>query len=118
MNKDLDDRILPKGQYRDAENIKIAKSDSSNVGAAQNIKGNTIQYTTSLCLPTSTIVNLNDEVFPLWDTIGYYANSQTGDVFWFVTSFAGPTSDNVLDHKAATDVVVDYDVLMMMIHRS
>ena len=106
MNKDLDDRILPKGQYRDAENIKIAKSDSSNVGAAQNIKGNTIQYTTSLGLPTSTIVNLNDEVFPLWDTIGYYANSQTGDVFWFVTSFAGPTSDNVLDHKAATDVVV------------
>ena len=106
MNKDLDDRILPKGQYRDAENIKIAKSDSSNVGADQNIKGNTIQYTTSLGLPTSTIVNLNDEVFPLWDTIGYYANSQTGDVFWFVTSFAGPTSDNVLDHKAATDVVV------------
>ena len=106
MNKDLDDRILPKGQYRDAENIKIAKSDSSNVGAAQNIKGNTIQYTTSLGLPTSAIVNLNDEVFPLWDTIGYYANSQTGDVFWFVTSFAGPTSDNVLDHKAATDVVV------------
>ena len=106
MNKDLDDRILPKGQYRDAENIKIAKSDSSNVGAAQNIKGNTIQYTTSLGLPTSAIVNLNDEVFPLWDTIGYYANSQTGDIFWFVTSFAGPTSDNVLDHKAATDVVV------------
>ena len=106
MNKDLDDRILPKGQYRDAENIKIAKSDSSNVGAAQNIKGNTIQYTTSLNLPTSAIVDLNDEVFSLWDTIGYYANSQTGDIFWFVTSFAGPTSDNVLDHKAAVDVVV------------
>jgi hypothetical protein len=106
MNKDLDDRILPKGQYRDAENIKIAKSDSSNVGAAQNIKGNTIQYTTSLGLPTSTAINLNDEIFSLWDTIGYYANSQTGDVFWFVTSFAGPTSDNVLDHKPASDVVV------------
>ena len=65
MNKDLDDRILPKGQYRDAENIKIAKSDSSNVGAAQNIKGNTIQYTTSLGLPTSTAINLNDEIFSL-----------------------------------------------------
>ena len=106
MNKDLDDRILPKGQYRDGQNIKIAKSDSSNVGAVQNIKGNTIQYTTSLGLPVSTIVNLQDEIFSLWDTIGYYANSQTGDVFWFVTSFAGPTSDNVLNHKAAINVVV------------
>ena len=41
MNKDLDERIIPPGQYRDALNIEISTSESSNAGTAQNIKGNT-----------------------------------------------------------------------------
>ena len=45
MNKDLDERIVPKGQYRDALNIKISTSDSDSggigsVGTVQNIQGN------------------------------------------------------------------------------
>ena len=39
MNKDLDERILPKGQYRDAMNIQITTSDGSDVGSAQSILG-------------------------------------------------------------------------------
>lgn len=40
MNKDLDDRLLPEGEYRDALNIQISKSEGSDVGAAHNILGN------------------------------------------------------------------------------
>ncbi len=40
MNKDLDERLIPNGEYRDALNIEISSSESSNVGSAQNIKGN------------------------------------------------------------------------------
>ena len=52
MNKDLDERIVPKGQYRDALNIQIATSDSdasgiANVGTAQNLQGNRQVTTTS-----------------------------------------------------------------------
>ena len=41
MNKDLDERIVPNGQYRDAINIQISTSDSGidglgNVGTVQN----------------------------------------------------------------------------------
>ena len=43
MNKDLDERLIPNGQYRDALNIQIATSDDSNVGSAQTLLGNTIQ---------------------------------------------------------------------------
>jgi hypothetical protein len=43
MNKDMDERLVPQGQYRDALNIQIATSDDSNVGAAQNLKGNVIR---------------------------------------------------------------------------
>ena len=32
MNKDLDERLLPNGQYRDALNIQVASSDGDDVG--------------------------------------------------------------------------------------
>ena len=40
MNKDLDDRILSKGEYRDAQNINVSKSEGSDVGALENVLGN------------------------------------------------------------------------------
>jgi len=41
MNKDLDERLVPNGEYRDALNIEISTSEGSNVGSVQNIKGTT-----------------------------------------------------------------------------
>ena len=41
MNKDLDERLVPNGEYRNAENIEIATSESSEVGTIQNVVGNT-----------------------------------------------------------------------------
>ena len=40
MNKDLDERLVPYGEYRDAMNIKVSTSEDSDVGTAQNILGN------------------------------------------------------------------------------
>ena len=40
MNKDLDERLVPNGQYRDALNLDLANSEGSNVGTLQNVKGN------------------------------------------------------------------------------
>ena len=40
MNKDLDARIIPNGEYRDAQNAQISKSESANVGNLENILGN------------------------------------------------------------------------------
>ena len=40
MNKDLDERLIPNGEYRDALNLDIANSEGSNVGTLQNVKGN------------------------------------------------------------------------------
>ncbi len=40
MEKDLDERIVPNGQYREALNISVSTSEDSDVGAAQNILGN------------------------------------------------------------------------------
>lgn len=45
MNKDLDARLLKNGEYVDAQNIYVTKSEGSNVGTAQNILGNKLAYT-------------------------------------------------------------------------
>ena len=42
MNKDLDERLVPKGEYRDAMNIQVSTSEASDVGTVQNILGNKI----------------------------------------------------------------------------
>ena len=40
MNKDLDERLVPQGEYRDALNIGIGRSEGSDVGALENLLGN------------------------------------------------------------------------------
>tara|TARA_R110002153_G_scaffold5200_2_gene24488 strand:- start:4389 stop:10721 length:6333 start_codon:yes stop_codon:yes gene_type:complete len=40
MNKDLDERLVPKNEYRDALNIDIATTEGSDIGSAQNSYGN------------------------------------------------------------------------------
>jgi hypothetical protein len=40
MNKDLDDRLIPNGEYRNAVNVSINKSTGENVGTAQTVLSN------------------------------------------------------------------------------
>ena len=45
MNKDLDERIVPNGQYRDAMNIQVRTTSGDSdgegdAGTAQNVLGN------------------------------------------------------------------------------
>ena len=40
MNKDLDERLIPNSEYRDALNIAVSRSENSDVGALESIRGN------------------------------------------------------------------------------
>ena len=44
MNKDLDERLVPNGEYRHAVNVRVNTSDSSDVGALNNILGNELVF--------------------------------------------------------------------------
>ena len=81
MNKDVDERLLPKGQYPHAENIRVSNSDGSDVGAIENIKGN--KALTNLGLTNAKC-------------IGATADNANRKLYWFVTS----------DEK---DLVLEYD---------
>ena len=41
MNKDLDARIIPSGEYRNAVNVQVNKSEGEQVGSLENVLGNT-----------------------------------------------------------------------------
>mgnify|MGYP000716404899 CR=1 FL=1 len=58
MNKDLDARLLPSGEYRNAINAQVSRSEGADVGALENVLGNysiqtfePVSYT-HLTLPT------------------------------------------------------------------
>ena len=42
MNKDLDARLLPSGEYRNAINAQVSKSENAGVGSLENVLGNSI----------------------------------------------------------------------------
>mgnify|MGYP001814785583 CR=1 FL=1 len=82
MNKDTDERFLPKGQYPHAENIRVANSDGSDVGALENVRGN------------EQLTNLN---LTNGQTIGTFSDDSNQKIYWFVTSV---DKDLVIEHDA------------------
>ena len=63
MNKDLDSRLLPSGEYRNALNAQVSKSEGSDVGALENVLGNELLTNFGLSVSNlSSIGYLSDEV--------------------------------------------------------
>ena len=72
MNKDLDDRLIPNGEYRDAQNISVGKSEADDIGALENILGNTL-------VPGTDLNNANLVI------IGYFTDSNSNTIYLFLT---------------------------------
>ena len=53
MNLDLDERLIPKGEYRKAQNVLITNSEDSDVGAIENVRGNELISDADLNLPAA-----------------------------------------------------------------
>ena len=87
MNKDLDERLVPKGEYREAQNILITQSDGSDVGAIENILGNALAKGLVPGITTPTIIPI--------ETIGHYIDRLNHRVFWFITDFTGMAGNDI-----------------------
>ena len=90
MNKDLDERLLPAGTYRDALNIQVAGSESSNVGAVQNILGNQLAYTANIGVVGGKC-------------IGSIADTENEKIYWFI---AGTAVDAIAEFDQSTETVL------------
>ena len=92
MNKDLDERLVPNGEYRDALNIEVSASEGSDIGAVQTVMGNT---KLSLLPSGSTC-------------IGEITNEKEDKLYWLVS---GQGQDFIVEYNyddgSVNPVVVD-----------
>ena len=89
MNKDVDERILLKGEYKDAMNIQISTSEGSDVGAVENILGNLMLHDTSL-IPLKS------------KCVGAIADEKNDVLYWFTFH---ATKDTILKYDRKTNKV-------------
>ena len=80
MNKDLDSRLVPSGEYRDAVNVQVIKSEGEDVGALENAQGNQI------------IASFDDLIGINFASVGYFADQNTSRIYVFLTTNTTGTS--------------------------
>lgn len=76
MNKSFDERVLPDGEYIDAQNIRIGSTEDNSVGAIENVLGNT---------RVATVIYDGEPISANARCIGAYEDSQNEVLYWFVT---------------------------------
>jgi hypothetical protein len=89
MNKDLDERLLPPGEYRDGQNISVNKSEGPDEGVVENIIGNNLYSN----------FNFGTGV----EIIGTYVDTDKDRIFIFATNHSD-SSPNQLDARAVGNV--------------
>ena len=98
MNKDLDERLIPNGQYRDAMNVEVSTSEGASAGVVKNILGN------KRIDATTTFPGIPEG----FTCVGSIANEKTNKLYWFISSYE---KDAIIEHDLINDkvnpVVVD-----------
>ena len=89
MNKDLDERLLPPGEYRDGRNISVNKSEGPDEGVVENIIGNNLYSN----------FNFGTGV----EIIGTYVDTDRDRIFVFATNHSDG-SPTQLDARAIGNV--------------
>ena len=101
MNQDLDDRLLPSGEYREGINIQVSKSEGADVGALQNVLGNkkTVDF--------RAITGVNDLVI-----IGQFTDATNNIIYVFLTNYTDPNpAFQPIYSSSAKNFIYSYNVL-------
>jgi hypothetical protein len=85
MNKDLDARLIPQGEYRDAVNIQVSKSEGDDVGALENVLGN----------KSVADFNIANGGTNVGKCIGTFVDEFNSIVYLFFTDYTDPYTDNI-----------------------
>ena len=95
MNKDLNERLVPKGEYRDALNIQVNTSDGSDVGTVQNILSN------------EKIFELSQSAVTNPTCVGAVVDSENNKFYWFVK---GDDKDLIIEYSDQQTRLIVVDV--------
>jgi hypothetical protein len=93
LNKDLDARLVPQGEYRDAVNIQVNKSEGDSVGSLENVLGN------------YPVLNITTLLAAGLECIGQQIDESNGYVYLFLTdNFQSLSFD-----KEAKNYIIQFD---------
>ena len=120
MNKDVDERLVPNGEYRHAINVQVSTSENSEVGTVQNILGNERLYDVgqiNIGANASCIGTVSDEK----DDAFYWFISEEGLPDFFAGNYTNgffESKDMILRHKnnLVEYVFVDLKELYVLIN--
>ena len=92
MNKDLDDRLVPNGEYRNAVNIEVSQSDGSDVGTVSASLGN---------LKITDFDLSNDCEAKI---IGIFTDERSKSIYAFITNFIDTSGDKLSNFASGSSV--------------
>ena len=95
MNKSLDERLVPVGEYTDALNIRISADEDGEAGSIENSKGNERM---------TTLEYKGDQLSSSAVCIGAFEDGANETIYWFVTDQANTTSST-----GVVDMIVSYN---------
>lgn len=95
LNKDLDARLMPQGEYRDAVNIQVNKSEGDSVGSLENVLGN---------FPVLNIATMPGLAAGL-ECIGQQVDESNGYVYLFLTN----NFQSLRYEKTAKNYIIQFD---------
>lgn len=109
MNKDLDERLVPNGEYRDALNLEVSTSDGSDVGSLQLLPGNSerINRTYNKVTKKHTTwasYGLSDYIQDTAVCVGIKKDPTTEMIYWFISDPVNNVSA-IAEYDQTNDVV-------------
>ena len=92
MNKDLDERLVPNGEYRDALNVDISQSEGADVGTVSASLGN---------LKITDFDLSNDCEAKI---IGVFTDERNKSIYVFITNFVDTSNDKVSNFASGSSI--------------
>jgi len=102
MNKVVDERLVPDGQYIDAMNVRMGSTEQAEMGVVENTKGN-------LSLTALTYIN-GIPLSAQAKCIGAFADGANETLYWFVHD---PNFETAVTEKL--DLIVSYNTLTTIV---
>ena len=103
MNKSLDERLIPAGDYIDALNIRVSSDEDGEALTAENAKGNELLVTPEY--EGSVLTNAK--------CIGAFEDGTNETIYWFVTS---DEADMILSYNTRTDSIAYHVVSVTVLN--
>ena len=95
MNKSVDERLVPVGEYVDAMNVRLGSTETTEIGAVENSKGN---------LQLTNVGYGGNPLSKAARCIGAYEDGMTETIYWFITD-----PNNSSSASGKVDMVLSYN---------